>query len=181
MCALSVLFAYKDWNTMLYITVIFMPTFLLAATENVIIRVVGLFGFWTVLTIGILYFNSLFTHIIIVKGESSYTIEKVYKGTIHEYEDSKGNRKSIVVQENSVHNQIDKPLRLYNVVYSKSQPIFGGSGEKDMMTIPPCSIMAIPSYPNYILKSPPNSIVVRKRGMYSGDKKIVHTVLEVVK
>lgn len=180
MCILSAFFAYKEWSFLLYITILILPGILLSATENVFIRIVGLFGFWAMLIFGIMYFNSLFTHIIIVKGESYYTIEKVFKGTIYEYDDLKGNRKSIVVQGNCVHNQIDKPLRLYEVVYSKYQPMFDRNREKDLMEIPAYSIMAIPDYPNYILESPPNSIVVRKRGISSGDEKITQRVLEVV-
>lgn len=179
-CALSALFAYKEWSTMLFITVIFLPFPLLLTTENALVRVIGLFGFWAVLIVGVLYFNSLFTHIIIVKGKSSYTIEKVRKEATCEYSDSKGNTKSIVVQGNCVLNQIDKPLRLYQVTYSRYQPMFGGSGEKDIMEIPAYSMVAIPNYPNYILESPPNSIMVKKHGVFSGDEKAVKTVLEVV-
>ena len=179
-CALSALFAYKEWSTLLFITVMFLPFPLLMATENALVRVIGLFGFWAVLIVGVLYFNSLFTHIIIVKGESSYTIEKVRKGTIYEYGDSKGDAKSIVVQGNCVLNQIDKPLRLYQVTYSRYQPMFGGSGERDLMEIPACSMVEIPSYPSYILESPPKSIMVKKHGVFSGDEKAVKTALEVV-
>ena len=84
MCILSAFFAYKEWSFLLYITILILPGILLSATENVFIRIVGLFGFWAMLIFGIMYFNSLFTHIIIVKGESYYTIEKVFKGTIYQ-------------------------------------------------------------------------------------------------
>lgn len=179
-CALSALFAYKEWSTLLFITVIFLPFPLLMATENALVRVISLFGFWAVLIFGVSYFNTLFSHIIIVKGESSYIIEKVREGTIYEYDDSKGNTKSIVVQGNCVHNQMNKPLRLYEVTYSRYQPMFGGSGEKDIMKIPACSMVEIPIYPSYILETPPNSIMVKKRSVFSGEEKTVKTVLEVV-
>ncbi len=180
-CALSALFAYKEWSTMLIITVIFLPFPLLLETENALVRVIGLFGFWAVLIVGVLYFNSLFTHIIIVKGESSYDIEKVRKGSMYKFDDAKGNTQSIVVQGNCVYNQVDRPLRLYQVTYSRYQPMFGGSGEKDLMEIPAHSLENIPSFPSYILESPPNSIMVKKHGVFSGDKKTIKTVLEVVK
>lgn len=70
-CALSALFAYKEWSTLLFITVIFLLFPLLMATEDAFVRVIGLFGFWAVLIVGVLYFNSPFTHIIIVKGGTS--------------------------------------------------------------------------------------------------------------
>ncbi len=58
-CALSALFAYKEWSTMLFITVIFLPFPLLLATENALVRIIVLFGFWAILIIGVLYFNLL--------------------------------------------------------------------------------------------------------------------------
>ena len=180
-CALSALFAYKEWSTMLYITVIFLPFPLLLATENALVRVIGLFGFWAVLIVGVLYLNSLFTHIIIVNGESSYEIEKIRKGSTYKFEDAKGNTQSVVVHRNCVYNNIDRPLRLYQVTYSRYQPMFGSSGEKDLMEIPAHSLEKIPSFPSYILESPPNSIMVKIHSVFSGDKKTIKTVLEVVK
>lgn len=179
-CALSALFTYKEWDTMWLITVIFLPFPLVLATENAMARLFGLLGFWAILIMGSLYFKSLFTNIIIVKGESAYTIEKVRNGSIYEYVDSKGNMKSVVVQGKCiVHNSIEKPLRLYKVAYSRYQFMFGDSDEKDIMKIPARSVVDIPNYPDYILDSPPNSIMVRKHGVFSNDKKIIKTVLEV--
>ena len=178
--ALSIFFAYKEWNTLLFITIIFLPLFLLPAIKNVFVRILSLIGFWALLISGVLYLNSNFTHIIIVNGESEYTVKKVPRNSKYEYFDRNGNTKSIIVKDNCVHNQIDKSLRLYEASYSQFQPMFGGSVEQKGIDIPTYSVVTIPIYPDYILESPPNSINVRKHRFNTTQKDVVKTVLEVV-
>ena len=180
LCALSLLFAYKEWGTLLFITIIFGPFLWLPAVENAFIRVAGLFGLWAVLIFGVLYFNSLFTHVIIISETRNYEIEKVLKGSEYDFKDSENKRISISVNGNCVYNKLDKPLRLYEVTYSRYQPMFGGSGEKELMEIPAYSMVSIPCFPHFILESPPNSIMVKKHGVFSGDEKTIKTVLEIV-
>lgn len=162
MSALSLLFAYLEWTWLWFIVIIFSPFLLMLLTEKVLVRILIYFGAVILLFVIGAYFDSLFTHIIIVKGspDYTYTVEKVRKGSTYEYCDASGTTKSIVVQHNSVNNQTKRPLRLYEVTYSTT--LFFGNGGKNLIVIPACSMVTIPKYPDYILETPPESITIRK-------------------
>lgn len=176
-CALSVMFSYLEWRTLQYICVVFLPFPMLLVTEKALYRVLGLFAFWAVILFTVSQFNSLFTHIIIVNGDT-YTVEKIRKGILYNYIDIDGQTKSAPVDGNCVYNQTDRLLRLTRVSYSRYQSLSSENGEIELMTIPAHSLRSIPSYPDYILESPPNSIYVQKRGVSSGDEKTYKIVLK---
>lgn len=163
--ALTLFLAYKGWMIATFVTIFFLPLLILFVTKKSALRTVGLFAFWALLIVGFVYINSMFARIIIVNGETTYTVEKVRKGVPYKYIDSNGQEVSIPIERLSVDNRLDMPLRLYEVSYSKYQTKFGGPGTNDVMEIPPHSVTELPKYPDYILEYPPTSIVVRKRGI----------------
>lgn len=177
MSALSLLFAYLEWTWLWFIVIIFSPFLLMLLTEKVLVRVLIYFGAVILLFVIGAYFDSLFTHIIIVKGnpDYTYTVEKVRKGSTYEYCDASGITKSMVVQNNSVNNQTKRPLRLYEVTYSTTLSF--GNGEKNLIVIPACSMVTIPKYPDYILETPPESITVRKSRFENKENTKTKTVL----
>jgi hypothetical protein len=177
-CVLSVFFSYMEWNKMLYFSIFFLPFPILLATEKALYRLLGLFGFWAVLLFVVIQFNSLFTHIIIVDGDTSYTVEKIRKGKSYDFVDSEGYEKPELIQENCVYNKTDRLLRLTRVSYSRYRSLSGENGEIELMEIPPHSLKSIPAYPDYILESPPNSIFVRKHGNSDGNEKTFKIVLK---
>lgn len=179
LCVLSLLLTYIEWSTLLILTIFFGPLFLVLIVKKIFFRVLCLFSLWALLFLGVFYFNSLFTHIIIVNETKDYSIKKVPKGSEFTYIDSEDSAHVIVVSQNCVYNNLSKSLRLYDVSYSRYQPMFGGIGETEIMLIPPHSVEDIPRFPDYIMESPPSSILVTKR-RFSSEKTTVRTVLDVV-
>lgn len=103
--------------------------------------------------------KSLFTGILIVQDYTNYktiwTKSSYYVTT---------NNDTISLERNSfyVDNQTDRTLEIYTVHYKKSTETFGG-GTSINDVIEPHTVTKVSQKPRYIFKTPPSTVISRKR------------------